>query len=331
MNATEHNTRIDGKALAARVQARVAYEVESLATEHSVTPGLAVVWVGRDPASQVYVQHKRRQAADVGMQSYEYNLSQDTSQATLLRLIRELNDDPHVHGILVQLPLPDHISTPAVVAAVDPDKDVDGFHEVNIGRLWRGDNGPVPCTAMACSLLLDQVHVDGLSGLHAVVLGRSNIVGKPLANLLLRRDCTVTMAHSQTRDLPAVCRGADIVIAAVGRPKMVRGDWIRNGATVIDVGINQIDDAASGRRRLVGDVAFSEACQVAGAITPVPGGVGPMTIACLLDNTVAAARRQLALNNRSDNVFTTGTAGPEPPSSGATAPDFAVHGCSADA
>jgi methylenetetrahydrofolate dehydrogenase (NADP+)/methenyltetrahydrofolate cyclohydrolase len=230
------------------------------------------------------------------MRAFEHNLPDDTAQAALLDLIGQLNDDPHVSGILVQLPLPRQISSTRVLAAIDPDKDVDGFHVVNTGRLWTGEETLVPCTPLGCSLLLKHVLHDGLSGLHAVVIGRSNMVGKPLANLLLREDCTVTIAHSHTRELPAICRCADIVVAAAGHPHLVRGDWIKKGATVIDVGINRIEDHKTGKKRLVGDVAFSEALAVAGAITPVPGGVGPMTIACLLQNVGFATCLQHGLN-----------------------------------
>lgn len=286
---------IDGKALAAEVRHRVQRQVQTLADQHSLTPGLAVVLVGQDPASQTYVRSKRKQTIEAGMQSFEHNLPETTSQETLLSLIEELNGDPRVNGILVQLPLPQQISSAAVLAAIDPDKDVDGFHVVNTGRLWTGGDTLVPCTPLGCSMLLRHALNDDLSGLHAVVVGRSNIVGKPLANLLLRENCTVTVAHSRTRDLPAVCRLGDIVVAAVGRPEMVRGDWIKPGATVIDVGINRVAGHEPGKTRLVGDVAFSEVSEVAGAITPVPGGVGPMTIACLLQNTVTATCLQHAM------------------------------------
>lgn len=288
-------TRIDGKAIAADIRARVGRQVQTLVSDHGVTPGLAVVLVGEDSASQVYVRNKRKQTLEAGMQSFEHNLAIDTPEAELLELIDTLNRDPAVNGILVQLPLPEQISDAAVIAAIDPDKDVDGFHEVNTGRLWSGGNPPVPCTPLGCSLLLKHTLDGDLAGRHAVIVGRSNIVGKPLANLLLRENCTVTIAHSKTRDLPAVCRQADILVAAVGRPKFVRGDWIKPGAAVIDVGINRVDAAGEGKRKLVGDVAFDEAATVAGAITPVPGGVGPMTIACLLHNTVHATCAQKGL------------------------------------
>lgn len=296
MTTENHSaTRIDGKAVAAAIRERVGHEVAALVEAHGVTPGLAVVLVGEDSASQVYVRNKRKQTLAAGMQSFEYNLAVDTSQDELLALIDRLNADDSVHGILVQLPLPDQISDAAVIAAIDPDKDVDGFHEVNIGRLWSGGDPPVPCTPLGCTLLLKEVLGEDLSGRHAVIVGRSNIVGKPLAALLLRANCTVTVAHSRTRDLPALCRQADILIAAVGRPKFVAGDWIKPGATVIDVGINRIDGGDDGKRRLVGDVDFAAAERVAAAITPVPGGVGPMTIACLLHNTVRATCRQHGL------------------------------------
>ncbi len=281
---------IDGKGFAEGLRARIADEVATLATEHGVTPGLAAVLVGEDPASRIYVRNKEKQTAEVGMASLGRRLAADTSQDGLLEVVAALNADPAVHGILVQLPLPNRIDANAVIDAVDPAKDVDGFHPVNAGLLACGRAALAPCTPLGCLMLLEDALGD-LSGANAVVLGRSNIVGKPMAQLLLGANCTVTIAHSRTRDLAAVCRGADILIAAVGRAEMVRGDWIRPGATVIDVGINRVprDD---GKSRLVGDVAFDEARAVAGAITPVPGGVGPMTIACLLRNTLTACRRQ---------------------------------------
>ncbi|MGF1592516.1 MAG: bifunctional methylenetetrahydrofolate dehydrogenase/methenyltetrahydrofolate cyclohydrolase FolD [Kiloniellaceae bacterium] len=285
---------IDGKAFAAGLRARIAAAVARLKAAHGLTPGLAVVLVGEDPASQVYVRSKGKQTVEAGMNSYEHRLDAATDQATLLAKVAELNADPAVHGILVQLPLPPQIDTQTVLAAIDPDKDVDGFHVINAGRLMTGGRGAeapmVPCTPLGCLMLLKD-RLGDLSGLDAVVVGRSNIVGKPMAQLLLAESCTVTVAHSRTRDLPAVCRRADILVAAVGRPEMVKGDWVKPGATVIDVGINRVD-AGEGRTRLVGDVAFEEAAAVAGAITPVPGGVGPMTIAVLLANTVTAACRQ---------------------------------------
>jgi methylenetetrahydrofolate dehydrogenase (NADP+)/methenyltetrahydrofolate cyclohydrolase len=285
---------IDGKAFAEALRGRVAAAVEKLGREHGLSPGLAVVLVGENPASQVYVRSKAKQTRETGMASFEHRLSAETSQDELLALIRELNQDPAVNGILVQLPLPEQIDPQAVLDAIDPAKDVDGFHVVNAGRLMTGAGDPlVPCTPLGCTLLLKD-RLGDLKGLNAVIVGRSNIVGKPMAMLLLAEHCTVTIAHSRTRDLPGLCRTADILVAAVGRPEMIRGDWIKPGATVIDVGINRID-AGEGKTRLVGDVAFEEAVQVAGAITPVPGGVGPMTIACLLANTVTAACHQAGL------------------------------------
>ena len=282
---------IDGKAFAARLNDETRTEVAALVSAGGRAPGLAVVLVGDDPASRVYVRNKARQTIEAGMLSFEHRLPVDTAAADLLRLVERLNGDPSVHGILVQLPLPAHIDPGRVLAAIDPDKDVDGFHVVNAGRLAVGQDGFVPCTPLGCLLLLrDQL--GSMRGSNAVVLGRSNIVGKPMAQLLLREDCTVTIAHSHTRDLPERCREADILIAAVGRPEMVRGHWIKPGATVIDVGINRVTDENG--TRLVGDVAFREALGVAGRLTPVPGGVGPMTIACLLRNTLDAARRSPA-------------------------------------
>ncbi|MFV0515308.1 MAG: bifunctional methylenetetrahydrofolate dehydrogenase/methenyltetrahydrofolate cyclohydrolase FolD [Jhaorihella sp.] len=288
---------IDGKALAARVREQVAVYVAALRADHSVTPGLAVVLVGEDPASQVYVRSKGRQTVEAGMNSYEHKLEAATSQAGLLAVIERLNADADVHGILVQLPLPDHIDEAAVLAAVDPAKDVDGFHISNAGLLATGQKGMVPCTPLGCLMMLREHH-GSLSGMDAVVIGRSNIVGKPMAQLLLGESCTVTIAHSRTRDLAGVVRRADIVVAAVGRPQMVPGDWIKPGATVIDVGINRIaaPEKGEGKTRLVGDVDFESALGVAGAITPVPGGVGPMTIACLLANTLTACCRANGLD-----------------------------------
>lgn len=282
--------RIDGKAFAAGMTTRIAAEVTALRDAAGVEPGLAVVLVGQDPASQVYVGAKHRATVAAGMRSFEHRLPAETSQTVLLDLIGQLNADPNVHGILVQLPLPAHLDASALIAAIDPSKDVDGFHVINAGRLATGQDALVPCTPLGCLLLL-QDHLGDLSGLHAVIVGRSNIVGKPMAQLLLAANCTVTIAHSKSRDLATLCRTADILIAAVGRPEMIRGDWIKPGATVIDVGINRIPDGDG--TRLVGDVAFAEAGH-AGAITPVPGGVGPMTIACLLQNTLTAFRRKLA-------------------------------------
>ena len=277
---------IDGKSIAAALRARISAEVARL----PAPPGLAVVLVGEDPASAVYVRNKGTATREAGMRSIEHRLPADASQAALLALVARLNADDDVDGILVQLPLPRHVDAQAVIAAIDPAKDVDGFHVVNAGLLATGGEALVPCTPRGCMILLRESGTR-LAGAEAVVIGRSNIVGKPVAQLLLAADCTVTLAHSRSRDLPAICRRADIVVAAVGRPEMVRGGWIRPGATVIDVGINRIG-TADGRHRLVGDVAFDEAAEVAGAITPVPGGGGPMTIACLLENTLVAARRR---------------------------------------
>ncbi|MDE1566568.1 bifunctional methylenetetrahydrofolate dehydrogenase/methenyltetrahydrofolate cyclohydrolase FolD [Aquabacter sediminis] len=284
---------IDGKAFAAGLRGRIAVEVEGLVARTGQKPGLAVVLVGEDPASQVYVRNKAAQTVEAGMTSFEHRLPVDTAEADLLALVARLNADPEVNGILVQLPLPGHIDTNKVLAAIDPAKDVDGFHVVNAGRLAVGLDALVPCTPLGCVMLLKH-HLGNLAGLKAVVVGRSNIVGKPAAQLLLREDCTVTIAHSRTRDLPGECRTADILVAAVGRPEMVRGDWIKPGATVIDVGINRVPKG-DGKTRLVGDVAYEEAQGVAGLITPVPGGVGPMTIACLLQNTLTAFKRQKGL------------------------------------
>ena len=283
---------IDGKAAAATLRAEVAAEVTRLRAATGRAPGLAVVLVGEDPASAVYVRSKGRATIEAGMESFEHKLAPDTPEAELLALVDRLNADPRVDGILVQLPLPPHIDANKVITRIDPDKDVDGFHPVNAGRLAIGLDGFVPCTPLGCLKLLRH-ELGDLSGLNAVVIGRSNIVGKPMALLLLGDSATVTIAHSRTRDLPAVVRQADIVVAAVGRPEMVKGDWLKPGATVIDVGINRVmgDD---GKSRLVGDVDFASASLVAGAITPVPGGVGPMTIACLIRNTfVSAARTEL--------------------------------------
>jgi len=281
--------RIDGTAFAKKMRTRLASEVIAFAEETGITPGLAVVLVGEDPASAVYVRNKGKQTIEAGMASIEHKMPATVSQHHVLDVVRELNADPSVHGILVQLPLPAHIDAQAVLATIDPAKDVDGFHVVNAGRLSVGLDALVPCTPLGCVMLLKDT-LGSLAGLEAVVVGRSNIVGKPLAQLLLREDCTVTIAHSRTKDLPDVCRRADILIGAVGRPEMIRGDWIKPGATVIDVGINRI--SRDGANKLVGDVAFDEAQGIAGAITPVPGGVGPMTIACLLQNTLTAAKRQ---------------------------------------
>jgi methylenetetrahydrofolate dehydrogenase (NADP+)/methenyltetrahydrofolate cyclohydrolase len=278
---------IDGKAIAAKLRARVAAEVQRLRAAHQLEPGLAVVLVGENPASAVYVRSKAKQTVEAGMRSFDHRLPETVSEAELLALVAKLNTDPTVHGILVQLPLPKQVDSQKVLNAIDPAKDVDGFHPVNAGRLATGLPALVPCTPLGCIMLAKTVH-PSLEGMNAVIVGRSNIVGKPLIQLLLNENATVTVAHSKTRDLPDVCRRADLVFAAVGRPEMVRGDWIKPGATVIDVGINRVA-TADGKSRIVGDVAFAEASQVAGAITPVPGGVGPMTIACLLVNTLRAA------------------------------------------
>ncbi len=281
---------IDGKAFAAGLRRRVAQQVAALKSQHGFTPGLAVVLVGDNLASRVYVKNKGEQTKESGMRSFEHKLAAATGQAELLALVGRLNRDPAVNGILVQLPLPKQIDPQAVLDAIDPDKDVDGFHVVNAGRLATGGKGLVPCTPLGCLLLLKD-RLGDLAGRRAIVVGRSNIVGKPMAQLLLNDNCTVTMAHSRTRDLAGECRRVEIVVAAVGRPEMVRGDWIAPGATVIDVGINRVD-AGHGSTRLVGDVAYAEALPHAGGITPVPGGVGPMTIACLLQNTLTASCRQ---------------------------------------
>ncbi|ARE83449.1 bifunctional 5,10-methylene-tetrahydrofolate dehydrogenase and 5,10-methylene-tetrahydrofolate cyclohydrolase [Roseovarius sp. EC-HK134] len=279
---------IDGKAFAAEVRTKVASHVTRLKEENGITPGLAVVLVGEDPASQVYVRSKGKQTVEVGMNSYEHKLDVDTSEADLLALIDRLNKDATVHGILVQLPLPKHLDSDLVINSIDPAKDVDGFHISNVGLLGTGQKSMVPCTPLGCLMMLRDHH-GSLAGMDAVVLGRSNIVGKPMAQLLLGDSCTVTIAHSRTKDIADVCRRADIVVAAVGRPEMVPGDWIKPGATVIDVGINRIE--RDGKTVLVGDVDYASAAAVAGAITPVPGGVGPMTIACLLANTLTACCR----------------------------------------
>ena len=283
---------IDGKAFAEGLRGRLATEVAALKAQHGFVPGLAVVLVGEDPASQVYVRNKAKQTSEVGMASFEHKLAKETGQAELLALVERLNADPKVNGILVQLPLPKQIDPQAVLDAIDPAKDVDGFHVVNAGKLATGGKALVPCTPLGCLMLLKD-RLGDLSGKRAVVVGRSNIVGKPMAQLLLGESCTVTIAHSRTRDLPGECRRAEILIAAVGKPEMIRGDWIQPGATVIDVGINRIE--REGKAKLVGDVAYDEAVKIAGAITPVPGGVGPMTIAVLLQNTLTAARRQRGL------------------------------------
>jgi methylenetetrahydrofolate dehydrogenase (NADP+)/methenyltetrahydrofolate cyclohydrolase len=290
---------IDGKVYAERLRAQVAEQVAELQRAHGIQPGLAVVLVGEDAASQIYVRSKGEHSLAAGMHSVTHRLPDTTDQHTLLRLVAELNADPLIHGILVQLPLPKHLDEKSVLAAISPDKDVDGLHVVNAGRLATGQPGLYPCTPMGSMILLRETLGD-LTGKRAVVVGRSVLVGRPIAQLLLQADCTVTIAHSRTVDLPAVCREADILVAAVGRPRMIRGDWIKPGATVIDVGINRVpfDDpekAAAGRTKVVGDVHFKEASQVAGWITPVPGGVGLMTVAVLLQNTVTAARRLAGL------------------------------------
>lgn len=280
---------LDGKALAASVREEVAKGVAAFKATHGKVPGLAVVLVGEDPASQVYVRNKAKQTVEVGMESFEHKLPADTTQDTLLSLVKQLNEDERVHGILVQLPLPKHIEEHAVIQAIAPHKDVDGFHVTNAGLLATGQPHLVPCTPWGSMKLLALAHPEGLSGKHAVVIGRSNIVGKPMAQLLLQANCTITVAHSRTQDLPGLVKQADIVIAAIGKPHFVKGEWIKPGATIIDVGINRIDKEDGGTR-LVGDVDFDAAVKNAGAITPVPGGVGPMTIACLLENTLTAAK-----------------------------------------
>ncbi|MDC1524314.1 bifunctional methylenetetrahydrofolate dehydrogenase/methenyltetrahydrofolate cyclohydrolase FolD [Planktomarina temperata] len=283
---------IDGKAFAARVRGQVAEHVARLKQDHGIVPGLAVVLVGEDPASQVYVRSKGKQTVEVGMTSFEHKLDASVSEEELIAVIDQLNADPAVHGILVQLPLPKNLNEDLVIGRIDPAKDVDGFHISNVGLLGTGQKSMVPCTPLGCLMMLRD-HFGSLSGCEAVVIGRSNIVGKPMAQLLLGDSCTVTIAHSRTRDLPEVVRRADIVVAAVGRPEMVPGDWIKPGAVVIDVGINRIaaPEKGAGKMKLVGDVDFSSCAEVAGAITPVPGGVGPMTIACLLANTLTATCR----------------------------------------
>lgn len=277
---------IDGKAAAAIRRAECAKHVSQLKHARGITPGLAVVLVGNDPASEVYVRNKEKAVREAGMNAYDFHLPEDTYQGTLLAKIEELNHDPRVHGILVQLPLPEHINENTIINAIDPKKDVDGFHVINAGKLATGQDALVPCTPLGCLILLREAS-GTLAGKHAVVIGRSNIVGKPVAQLLLKEHCTVTIAHSKTKDLAAIVKTADIVVAAVGKPKLIKGEWLKKGAVVIDVGINRIE--INGKTKLVGDVDF-ESCQgIAGAITPVPGGVGPMTIACLLENTLKAA------------------------------------------
>jgi methylenetetrahydrofolate dehydrogenase (NADP+)/methenyltetrahydrofolate cyclohydrolase len=278
---------IDGKAFAEKLRASIKERVAKLKAEKNITPGLAVVLVGNNPASEVYVKNKAKQTKEAGMASFEFRLPSETTQPELLAKVEALNLNPDIHGILVQLPLPKHIDENAVINAIDPNKDVDGFHVINAGRLATGQDGFVPCTPLGCLMLLKDVAGD-LSGKHAVIIGRSNIVGKPMAALLLKESCTVTIAHSKTKDLAALVKTADILVAAVGKPEMVKGSWIKPGAVVIDVGINRIA-AEGGKTRLVGDVAAQECMGIAAAITPVPGGVGPMTIACLLENTLKAA------------------------------------------
>jgi methylenetetrahydrofolate dehydrogenase (NADP+)/methenyltetrahydrofolate cyclohydrolase len=289
---------IDGKAHAGALRQRVAQGVAELASRGLPKPGLATVLVGLDPASEVYVRSKGKTAAELGMTSFDHRLAAETTEAQLLELIASLNADRSVNGILVQLPLPRHIDTAKVLLAIDPNKDVDGFHPMNVGRLGSISPGapldfPVPCTPLGCSMLLTDVLGD-LSGCNAVIVGRSNLVGRPVAQLLLRADCTVTVTHSRTRDLPAVCRTADILVVAIGKPEFVRGDWVKPGAAVIDVGINRVPGPA-GKTKLVGDVAFDEVSRIAGHLTPVPGGVGPMTVACLMYNTLQEARRAAGL------------------------------------
>lgn len=280
---------IDGKAFSQKVRDGVARDVAKLKASHNITPGLAVVLVGEDPASQVYVRNKGKQTAEAGMNSFEFKMDTDVSQEELLTKVKDLNNDPAVNGILVQLPLPDHVDEAAIIEAIAPEKDVDGFHVINTGLLATGGKGMVPCTPLGCIMMLKDT-IGDLSGKRAIVVGRSNIVGKPMAQLLLAESCTVTIAHSRTQDLAGEVRRADIVVAAVGRPEMIKGDWIKKGAVVIDVGINRIDapERGEGKTRLVGDVEFASAAENASAITPVPGGVGPMTIALLLANTVTA-------------------------------------------
>ncbi len=285
---------IDGKLFSQRLRDKVALNVADLKNNHKITPGLAVVLVGEDPASQVYVKSKGKQTKEAGMNSYEYKLKEDTLELDLLKLVYDLNNDDAVHGILVQLPLPPHINEEAVINAIDPAKDVDGFHISNVGLLATGQSSMVPCTPLGCLLMLKEFH-GSLSGMDAVVVGRSNIVGKPMAQLLLNESCTVTITHSRTKNLEHVVGRADIVVAAVGKAEIVKGNWIKPGATLIDVGINRVE-GSNGSKRLVGDAEFSSCSEVAGAITPVPGGVGPMTIACLLVNTLVACCRKNGLS-----------------------------------
>ena len=291
---------LDGKLFSKKLRDQVAKHVTILEKEHNVTPGLAVVLVGEDPASQVYVRSKGKQTIEAGMKSYEHKLNEDTSEEDLLALVNQLNDDDEVHGILVQLPLPKHINEDSIINSINPEKDVDGFHISNVGLLATGQKSMVPCTPLGCLLMLKEFH-GSLAGKDAVIIGRSNIVGKPMAQLLLNESCTVTVTHSRTKNLEAVVRRADIVVAAVGRAEMVKGDWIKSGATLIDVGINRVE-GSDGGKRLVGDAQFSSCSEVAGAITPVPGGVGPMTIACLLANTLVACCRKYHLKEPDINL-----------------------------
>jgi len=290
---------IDGRAIAAQLTERISDDVALLKERHGITPGLAVVLVGQDPASQIYVRNKVKKTRELGMASIRHSLPEDASQEELLELINRINCDPKIHGLLVQLPLPGPIDEASVIEAIRPDKDVDGFHISNVGLLSRGKRGVVPCTPLGCLMLLKH-ELGSLEGCDAMVLGRSNIVGKPLANVLLHENCTVTIAHSRTRNLAEQCRRADILIAAVGRPALVKGSWIKPGATVIDVGINRLTDRNTGRSKIVGDVDFQQVSQIAGAVTPVPGGVGPMTIACLLANTYQACCRIHKLDDMPD-------------------------------
>lgn len=289
---------IDGKAFAAKVRESVARRAKLLKEKHGLVPGLAVVLVGENPASEVYVRNKAKQTVEVGLNSFKHEFDENASEKELLALIAKMNADPAVNGILVQLPLPKQIDSQKVLDAIDPAKDVDGFHAMNAGKLWTGGKAMVPCTPLGCLMMLKD-RLGDLTGKNAVVVGRSNIVGKPMAALLLNESCTVTIAHSKTKDLAGVCRGADILVAAVGRPEMIKGDWVKPGAAVIDVGINRVD-LEGGKSKLVGDVEFASAVKVAGAITPVPGGVGPMTIACLLVNTLTAACRQAGIEEPAD-------------------------------
>ena len=291
---------LDGKLFSKKLRDQVAKHVTVLEKEHKVTPGLAVVLVGEDPASQVYVRSKGKQTIEAGMKSYEHKLNEDTSEEDLLALVNQLNDDDEVHGILVQLPLPKHINEDSIINSINPEKDVDGFHISNVGLLATGQKSMVPCTPLGCLLMLKEFH-GSLAGKDAVIIGRSNIVGKPMAQLLLNESCTVTVTHSRTKNLESVVGRADIVVAAVGRAEMVKGYWIKSGATLIDVGINRVE-GSDGGKRLVGDAQFSSCSEVAGAITPVPGGVGPMTIACLLANTLVACCRKYHLKEPDINL-----------------------------